>query len=83
MCQVLSGAGPNLLFDAVTRMLSVGNSLGQSRLLKAVRARHRNGPVVIKMFIKHDPSFSLRAYIRRLKGVPLLTLYDCVSSAGI
>ncbi|KAF8336386.1 uncharacterized protein EI90DRAFT_3144677 [Cantharellus anzutake] len=42
-------------------------SLGQSRFLKTVRGRHRNGPLVIKIFIKQDPTLSLRSYQKRLK----------------
>ncbi|KAG8906368.1 Serine/threonine-protein kinase [Tulasnella sp. 403] len=42
-------------------------SLGSGRFLKTVRGRHRNGPVVIKIFIKPDPGISLRNYRRRLK----------------
>ncbi|KAF9516566.1 hypothetical protein BS47DRAFT_1371689 [Hydnum rufescens UP504] len=43
-------------------------SLGSSRFLKTVRGRHRNGPVIVKMFIKHDPMLSLRTYQKRLKA---------------
>ncbi|KAG9307924.1 hypothetical protein JVU11DRAFT_12894 [Chiua virens] len=42
-------------------------SIGQARFLKTVRCRHRNGPLVVKIFIKHDPSVSLRAYHRKQK----------------
>ncbi|KAG8960407.1 Serine/threonine-protein kinase [Tulasnella sp. 419] len=42
-------------------------SLGASRFLKTVKGRHKNGPVVIKIFIKPDPGLSLRSYKRRLK----------------
>lgn len=48
-------------------------SIGQARFLKTVRCRHRNGPLVIKIFIKHDPSVSLKAYHRKQKGAPLLS----------
>ena len=44
-------------------------SLGYTRLLKSVKAKHANGPVVVKFFIKPDPSVSLRAYYKRLKGM--------------
>ncbi|KDQ50203.1 hypothetical protein JAAARDRAFT_165024 [Jaapia argillacea MUCL 33604] len=42
-------------------------SLGSARFLKTVKCRHRNGYLVVKIFIKPDPGFSLRTYHRRLK----------------
>jgi phosphoinositide-3-kinase regulatory subunit 4 len=44
-------------------------SLGSSRFLKTVRCRHRNGPVVVKIYIKPDLGLSLSRYQRRLKGM--------------
>lgn len=43
------------------------SSLGSSRFLKTVKCGHRNGPLVVKVFIKPDPGLSLRTYARRLK----------------
>ncbi|KAG9040844.1 Serine/threonine-protein kinase [Tulasnella sp. UAMH 9824] len=43
-------------------------TLGPGRFLKTVKGRHTNGPVVIKIFIKHDPGLSLRPFRRRLKS---------------
>lgn len=51
--------------------LSTPHSIGQARFLKTVKCRHRNGPLVIKIFIKHDPSISLSAYHRKQKRNPL------------
>jgi|SRR5882762_10213023 hypothetical protein len=45
------------------------NSLGSARFLKTVKCRHRNGYMVVKIFIKPDPGLSLRSYHRRLKSV--------------
>lgn len=42
-------------------------SIGSARFLKTVKCRHRNGYLVIKVFIKPDPGLSLRTYLRRLK----------------
>ncbi|KII91699.1 hypothetical protein PLICRDRAFT_51832 [Plicaturopsis crispa FD-325 SS-3] len=42
-------------------------SLGSARFLKTVKCRHKNGYVVMKIFIKPDPGLSLRTYHRRLK----------------
>jgi phosphoinositide-3-kinase, regulatory subunit 4 len=46
----------------------VNLSLGTSRFLKTVRCRHRNGLVVVKIYIKPDLGTSLQTYQRRLKG---------------
>lgn len=42
-------------------------SIGHCRFLKTVKCRHRNGYLVIKIFIKHDPGISLRTYVRKQK----------------
>ncbi|KAH6910746.1 other/VPS15 protein kinase [Coprinopsis sp. MPI-PUGE-AT-0042] len=42
-------------------------SLGSTRFLKAVKCRHKNGYLVIKVFVKPDPGFPLRNYHKRLK----------------
>jgi len=43
-------------------------SVGHSRFLKSVKGRHRNGPLLVKVFIKPDPALSLRTYHSRLNG---------------
>ena len=43
-------------------------SLSSSRFLKTILARHANGPLVLKIFIKPDPNMSLRLAQRRLKS---------------
>ncbi|KAI0080417.1 hypothetical protein K474DRAFT_1589825 [Panus rudis PR-1116 ss-1] len=42
-------------------------SLGSARFLKTVRCRHKNGYLVVKIFVKPDPGLSLRKYHRRFK----------------
>ncbi|GBE83600.1 Putative serine/threonine-protein kinase [Sparassis crispa] len=42
-------------------------SLGSARFLKTVKCRHKNGYLVVKIFVKPDPGLSLRKYHRRLK----------------
>ncbi|KAL0061663.1 Serine/threonine-protein kinase [Marasmius tenuissimus] len=42
-------------------------SLGTARFLKTVRCRHKNGLLVVKIFIKPDPGVTLRTHLRRLK----------------
>ncbi|EAU84150.2 other/VPS15 protein kinase [Coprinopsis cinerea okayama7 len=43
-------------------------SLGSSRFLKTVKCKHRNGYLVIKIFVKPDPGLTLRNYHKRLKN---------------
>ncbi|GAA5898472.1 hypothetical protein JCM8208_006993 [Rhodotorula glutinis] len=43
-------------------------SMGSSRLLKSVRARHKSGALVVKVFIKPDPALSLKPFHRRIKA---------------
>jgi phosphoinositide-3-kinase regulatory subunit 4 len=47
--------------------LSDKDSLGSARFLKTVKCAHRNGFVVVKIFIKPDPGLSLRNHTKRLK----------------
>ncbi|KAI0088224.1 hypothetical protein BDY19DRAFT_994141 [Irpex rosettiformis] len=42
-------------------------SLGSARFLKTVKCRHKNGALVVKIFIKPDPGVSLRRYSKRLR----------------
>ncbi|KAK4047771.1 Serine/threonine-protein kinase [Microbotryomycetes sp. JL221] len=55
----LSELGGDVVYD---------KSMGTSRFLKTIRARHRNGPLVVKVFGKADPSWSLKAFLRRIKA---------------
>ncbi|CEQ42196.1 SPOSA6832_04001, partial [Sporobolomyces salmonicolor] len=50
--------------------------MGSSRFLKTVRARHRQGALVVKLFVKPDPSLSLKPYHRRIKA-ERDALFDC------
>ncbi|KAG0667566.1 Serine/threonine-protein kinase [Rhodotorula mucilaginosa] len=51
-------------------------SMGSSRFLKAVRARHRDGALVVKVFIKPDPAISLKQFAKRIKA-EREALVDC------
>ncbi|KAF8579068.1 ARM repeat-containing protein [Ramaria rubella] len=55
----VSELGSDILYD---------KSLGSSRFLKTVKCNHRNGALVVKIFIKSDPGLNLRTYARRLKS---------------
>ncbi|KAI0305183.1 ARM repeat-containing protein [Multifurca ochricompacta] len=54
----ISELGPEIVYE---------KSLGSSRFLKTVRCRHRNGLVVVKIYIKPDLGASLQKYQNRLK----------------
>ncbi|TFL03877.1 hypothetical protein BDV98DRAFT_525538, partial [Pterulicium gracile] len=43
-------------------------SIGSTRFLKTAKCRHRNGYLVVKVFVKSDPGLSLRNYHRKLKA---------------
>jgi hypothetical protein len=87
--------GPDLVFDQrcarlVLRAwpLADSRSLGSARFLKTVKCAHRNGFVVVKIFIKPDPGLSLRSYSKRLKGVwagveALSSLSDAVAQPSV
>lgn len=51
---------PEYRFDA---------SLGSTRFLKVVRAKHKEGYVVIKVFVIHDPSLPLSSYQEELTKI--------------
>ncbi|KAJ3554276.1 hypothetical protein NM688_g3197 [Phlebia brevispora] len=51
--------GPDVVYEG---------SLGSARFLKTVKCRHKNGYLVVKIFIKPDPGLSLRKYHKRLKA---------------
>ncbi|SCV71242.1 BQ2448_2830 [Microbotryum intermedium] len=42
-------------------------SMGTSRFLKTIRARHRSGALVVKVFVKDDPGLSFKGFEERIK----------------
>lgn len=59
-----------LCSDFVTSHYSLcGVSIGSARFLKTVRGRHRNGPLVIKVFIKPSADLTLRDHKARLRSM--------------
>ncbi|GJN87433.1 hypothetical protein Rhopal_000382-T1 [Rhodotorula paludigena] len=61
-------SGTDLFFHELGASLAYDRSMGSSRFLKAVRARHKHGALVVKVFGKPDPSLSLRHFHRRIKA---------------
>ncbi|KAG8768849.1 Serine/threonine-protein kinase [Ceratobasidium sp. 428] len=70
----VSELGPDVVYE---------KSVGSARFLKTVRARHRNGPLVIKVFIKASADLTLRDHKTRLRnhrdklmGIPNVHTYQ-------
>jgi hypothetical protein len=66
---------------------TMGLSIGHSRFLKTVKANHRNGPLLIKVFVKPDPGLTvLRTYHSRLNSQLFLfshrNMYLCPYSSA-
>ncbi|KAL1922119.1 uncharacterized protein VTP21DRAFT_10761 [Calcarisporiella thermophila] len=47
-------------------------SLGSARFLKTIRGRHKEGSVVVKIFIKPSENYSLQAYMKRIEAEQIL-----------
>ncbi|CEH12303.1 Protein kinase containing WD40 repeats [Ceraceosorus bombacis] len=66
--------------------LQYDQSMGSSRFLRAARAKHRHGQVVVKAYLKPDASMSLRPMMQLLKTGYVLrqwlahNLYDRIST---
>ncbi|CAD6933253.1 unnamed protein product [Tilletia laevis] len=60
-------AGIEDLVSEIGSDVQYERSMGSSRFLKAIRARHRCGPLVVKTFVKPDAGVSLRPLVRRLR----------------
>lgn len=45
------------------------NSMGSTRFFKVARAKSEEGPVVVKVFVKHDPSLPLEVHAERLEYI--------------
>ncbi|CAJ0922449.1 16147_t:CDS:2 [Entrophospora sp. SA101] len=46
-------------------------SLGSARFMKTICGRHKEGPVVVKIFIKPEPSLSLSNVVKTLKALKI------------
>lgn len=45
------------------------SSLGSTRFLKAARARTEEGLVVVKVFVKHDPTLPMEVHADKLEAI--------------
>jgi len=43
-------------------------SLGSTRFFKVAKAQSKEGPLVVKVFVIHDPSLPLKSYRDKLEG---------------
>lgn len=57
-----------------SQLIPLCHSMGTSRFLKTIRGRHKQGALVVKVFVKADPAVSLKAFHRRIKGLQSSTL---------
>ncbi|SPC61050.1 related to VPS15 - ser/thr protein kinase [Ustilago sp. UG-2017b] len=60
-------AGIGNLVAEVGNDIQYDKGIGNSRFLRAVRARHRLGPIVVKTFVKPDPSMSLKSLVKHIR----------------
>jgi hypothetical protein len=44
------------------------NSIGNARFMKTIRGRHKDGYVVVKIFVKPELGMSLSKYIKKIKS---------------
>ena len=63
-----SGLLPESYLSELGDGLTYERSLGTSRFFKTIKARHRDGQLVIKVFVKPDSSLDLRSRVRKIKG---------------
>ncbi|TKY85009.1 hypothetical protein EX895_006089 [Sporisorium graminicola] len=60
-------AGIGNLVAEVGNDIQYDKGIGNSRFLRAVRARHKLGPIVVKAFVKPDPSISLKSLVKHIR----------------
>ncbi|GAA5836125.1 hypothetical protein JCM9279_002203 [Rhodotorula babjevae] len=60
--------GTDPFFQELGGEVVYDKSMGSSRFLKSVRARHKSGALVVKVFVKPDPALSLKPFHRRIKA---------------
>jgi hypothetical protein len=48
-------------------------SIGTARFMKTLRGRHKDGYVVIKLFIKPELGINLATQVEKIKGIRVLT----------
>ncbi|XP_047134081.1 phosphoinositide 3-kinase regulatory subunit 4 isoform X1 [Hydra vulgaris] len=70
----LSGIAPAQILSADNYFVELPefqfeSSLGSTRFLKVARAKHKEGYVVIKVFVIHDPSIPLQPYQEELSRI--------------
>ncbi|KAJ3412367.1 Serine/threonine-protein kinase [Chytridiales sp. JEL 0842] len=74
MGNVVSGATPRATTAGIDSYVgeipevTYEKSLGSARFMKTIRCKHKEGPVIVKLFIKSDPSVSLRQIVKDIKA---------------
>lgn len=49
--------------------MNIISSMGSTRFLKVARAKSDEGLVVVKVFVKHDPSLPLESHAEKLEYI--------------
>lgn len=62
---------------------SYEKTLGSGRFLKTIRARHRKGTAVVKIFIKPGPGYSLHQYLKRIERMVSTPTFSEASSLAL
>lgn len=62
--------------DYVLIPISPAYSMGSTRFFKVARVRSDEGLIVVKVFVKHDPSLPLETHAERVKYI-----HKCLSNA--
>ena len=62
-------AGPAGIDVPELSHVSYEKSLGDARFTKTVRARHRHGLIVVKVFLKPDNGLKLESYINNITSM--------------
>ena len=63
---VLSNSVANEINSCVVKLVPKYNSLSSARFMKTIRGRHKDGAVVVKIFIKPEPEIA--NIVRALEG---------------
>jgi len=58
----------NLSCRFICRCHCLFRSLGSTRFFKVAKAQSKEGPLVVKVFVIHDPSLPLKSYRDKLEG---------------
>lgn len=56
-------------FNGLENEIQFESSMGSTRFLKVARAKSDEGLVVVKVFVKHDPTLPLEQYADKIESI--------------